>query len=221
MITRKKIGSHQLLDIASNPLIMTLDEPMAIQVLAEVSHRDELLMLLRMKNGFYAFESALHVFPFVKDDCFNSQDLVRWNTPELWKHAYGKQAETLFAFAEDIFGYQFCSKGEQIVRFDPETGNTEKICSSVEEWATLMCSDYNFQTGYPVAKAWQAKHGPIARGNRLVPICPLVSKEGSYDVSNFYEVDDLKGILSRADFARQIRDVQDGQQVRITPINIS
>jgi len=213
-------GIYKLLEISSKPLIVVFDETLGMQTLAEVRHKDELLKLLRIKNGFYAFESALHVFPLVMDDWFNSQDLVRWNSPTLWKQAFGKQAETLFAFAEDIFGYQFCSQGDQIVRFDPETGDTERICSSVEEWATLICNDYNFQTGYPVAKAWQIQHGPIAQGNRLVPIYPLISKEGSYDVSNFYEVDDLKGMLSRADFARQVRDVKDGQQVRITPINV-
>ena len=221
MNTKDNLGVNKLLQIASKPLITSLDEALVAQALAEVGHRDELLKLLRNKNGFYAFESALHVFPLVMDDWFNSQDLVRWNAPTLWKHAYGKQAETLFAFAEDIFGYQFCSKGDQIVRFDPETGDTERVCSSVEEWATLICNDYNFQTGYPVAKAWQAQHGPLKQGNRLVPIYPLISKEGSYDVSNFYEVDDLKGMLSRANFAQQIRDVQDGQQVRIKPSNVS
>jgi hypothetical protein len=221
MNTENDLGVNKLLEISSKPLIVTLDETLGTQVLANVSHKDELLRLLRGKNGFYAFESALHVFPLVTDDWFNSQDLMRWNAPTLWKHAFGKQAETLFAFAEDIFGYQFCSQGDQIVRFDPETGNAERVCSSVEEWATLVCDDYNFQTGYPVAKAWQVQNGPIAPGNRLVPIYPLISKEGSYDVSNFYEVDDLKGMLSRADLARQIRDVQDGQRVRIKPINVS
>jgi hypothetical protein len=220
MNTQNHFGINKLLEIGSKPLIVTFDETLSNQALAEVGHKDELLELLRLKNGFYAFESALHVFPLVMDDWFNSQDLLRWNAPTLWKHAFGKQAETLFAFAEDIFGYQFCSQGDQIVRFDPETGDVESVCSSVEEWAALICKDYNVQTGYPVAKAWQAKHGPIAQGNRLVPIYPLISKEGSYDVSNFYEVDDLKGMLSRADFARQIRNVQDGEQVKITPINV-
>jgi hypothetical protein len=220
MHIQNHLGINKLLEISSKPLIVNLDEAQGMQTLIEVGHRNELLRLLRVKNGFYAFESALHVFPLVMDDWFNSQDLARWNAPTLWKHAFGKKAETLFAFAEDIFGYQFCSQGDQIVRFDPETGDVERVCSSVDEWAMLICHDYNFQTGYPVAKAWQAKHGPIAQGNRLVPIYPLISKEGSYDVSNFYEVDDLKGMLSRANFARQVRDVKDGQQVKITPINV-
>lgn len=213
-------GIRKLLEIASKPLIATLDEALSMETLESVRHKDELMGLLRIKNGFYAFESALHVFPVVMDDWFNGQDLVRWNAPDLWKQAYGQKAQGLFAFAEDIFGYQFCCHEDQIVRFDPETGGTERVCSSLEEWATLICDDYNFQTGYPVAKAWQAKHGPIAQGSRLVPIYPLISKEGSYDVENFYAVDDLKGMLSRADFARQVEGVKDGQQVSIKPINV-
>jgi hypothetical protein len=71
-----------------------------------------------------------------------------------------------------------------------------------------------------VAHAWQAQHGPIRQGNRLVPIYPLIAEEGSYDISNFYEIDALKGMLSRASFALQIRAIKDGEKVRLTPIDV-
>ena len=219
MNPQNHLGINKLLEIGSKPLIVTFDETLSNQALAEVGHKDELLELCGSRMGLYAFESALHVFPLVIDDWFNSQNVVRWNAPTRWKHAFGKQAKTLFAFAEDILGYQFCSQGDQIVRFDPETDDVERVCSSVEEWAALICKDYNVQTGYPGCESLASQTRPIAQGNRLVPIYPLISKEGPYDVSNFYEVDDLKGMLSRANFARQIRNVQDGQQVKITPIN--
>lgn len=41
------------------------------------------------------------------------------------------------------------------------TDDLQRGCSSVEEWVTLVCQDYDFQTGYLVAKVWQAKHSPI------------------------------------------------------------
>jgi hypothetical protein len=176
------------------------------------------MRLLQVKNGFYAFESALHVFPLIEDDQFDHQDLIRWNLPNTWKQAFGEKAEQCFAFAEDVFGYQFCFYECIIVRFDPETGHAEEVCSSMEEWSRIICNDFDFQTGYSIAKAWQDQHGPLKQGSRLIPIIPLVSSEGSYAIDNFYEVSALKGMLSRADFARQIEGVKDGEKVRIVPL---
>jgi hypothetical protein len=215
--------THSLLKLAevgSSPIVATFNERLFDQELTGVGHRHELKHLLGLKNGFYAFESSLHVFPFVVDNWFNHQDLHHWNLPELWKRAYTDTLDRMYAFAEDVFGYQFCSLDQKIVRFDPETGETEDLCSSLDEWAEAVLKDYNLQTGYPVAHAWQTQNGPLKRGNRLVPIYPLISKEGSYDIGNFYEVDALKGLLSRADFARQIKNIADGERVKISPINL-
>jgi hypothetical protein len=85
----------------------------------------------------------------------------------------------------------------------------------------MMCSDFNIQTGYPVARSWQEEHGPIQVGNRLVPIYPLISSQGSYELSNFYEVNAIKGLLSRADFARQIKNVPDGSAIKLIPKNLA
>ena len=40
---------------------------------------------------------------------------------------------------------------------------------------------------------------------------------GTYELSNPYEVNALAGMLSRADFARQVRDVPEGEKIRIVP----
>ncbi len=183
-------------------------------------HKDPLLYLLSLRNGFYAFESALHVFPFSMLDCCNRQDLLRWNAPDLWKYAYGLDGDDLFCFAEDVFGYQFCVHEDRIGHFDPETGEVSDLCGSLEEWATLMCSDFEVHTGYRVAHDWQASRGPLKIGNRLVPIYPFVTSEGTYELSNLYEVNALAGMRSRAEFARQIKAIPDGGHIRIVPSNV-
>ena len=43
----------------------------------------ELQALLQVRNGFYAFSNALHVFPSVSSDL--SWGLEDWNMPGLWK----------------------------------------------------------------------------------------------------------------------------------------
>src|SRR6266704_327800 len=73
---------------------------------------EELLALLRLKNGFYAFESALHVLPAAPFE--NEMTLSRWNSFGLWRHEYGELiGDEILFFAEDVFGDQFCvNKGE-------------------------------------------------------------------------------------------------------------
>src|SRR6266568_426623 len=73
---------------------------------------EELLALLRLKNGFYAFESALHVLPAAPFE--NEMTLSRWNSFGLWRHEYGELADKKLFFAEDACGNQFCLHEGQI-----------------------------------------------------------------------------------------------------------
>src|SRR5207247_8842560 len=99
----------------------------------------------------------------------------------------------------------------------PEPGAVCDLCDSMEEWAALMCADCEVHTGYRVAHDWQASEGPLKIGNRLVPIYPFVTSEGTYELSNLYEVNALAGMRSRAEFARQIKAIPDGGHSRIVP----
>ena len=210
-----------LCSLGSRPILATVDISLARQALVlSQNHKSELIYMLGIKNGFYAFESALHVFPFGFDDSAGIQNLVQWNLPSTWKELFEKGTDALFCFAEDIFGYQFSSFQGRIVRFDPETGETEDLCGTVEEWASLICRDFNLQTGYQIALEWQATKGIIQPGNRLLPIYPFVSDLGTYELTNLYEIDAVKGMRSRADFARQIKLIPDGSRVRIVPKNL-
>src|SRR5215831_3621378 len=60
--------------------------------------------LLHQCNGFYAFESALHVFPAAAH-LENTKEipLNRWNSFELWRFEYGDLADRMLFFAEDAF----------------------------------------------------------------------------------------------------------------------
>jgi len=214
---------EKLCSLGSPSIMATLDAAKADQTTLALSerHKAELLHMLGIKNGFYAFESALHVFPLVSEHLIDNQDLIHWNLPSTWKEAYVEGTSDLFCFAEDIFGYQFSCRQDRIVRFDPETGDVEDLCGTVEEWAALICQDFNLQTGYPIAHKWQAAKGPIQPGNRLVPVYPFVSSQGTYELTNLYEINAVKGMLSRADFARQIKTIPDGTQVKIVPKNLA
>ncbi|WP_035887293.1 hypothetical protein [Franconibacter pulveris] len=60
----------------------------------------ELVSLLETKNGFYGFESALHLFPLRAEG--SEVDLTSWNQPSLWIDAFNGMASEALFFAEDM-----------------------------------------------------------------------------------------------------------------------
>jgi hypothetical protein len=123
-----------------------------------------------------------------------------------------------FFFAEDIFGGQFGIGEDGIYSFDPETGAREKISPDLEGWADCIVTDYEYLTGQPIANKWQTVNGIIPLGFRLVPKIPFVCG-GEYAVENLYSLEAVKGMKSRGNLARQIRDVPDGGKIEFKVIS--
>jgi hypothetical protein len=176
--------------------------------------KEEYFSFLALANGLYAFESALHVFPATQNDEIDSLDVNLWNSDDLWRVDYGSLAENIFFFAEDIFGCQFCVKDNRIHSFDPETADTEELCDSFEDWARLVLEDYDFLVGFPVAHDWQEQYGGIPYGKRLLPKVPFVGG-GEFKIDNLYLLDAVKGMKARANFAKQISSLSDGEKIQI------
>jgi hypothetical protein len=176
----------------------------------------ELLDLLFRKNGFYAFESALHVFPIGKVP--GVMDLLTWNSNELWKRDYGPLIKDHIFFAEDLFGAQYCISGGKVCFFDPETGETETVCSKIEDWAGLILADYEFRTGFPLAHSWQEQHGALPVGSRLLPKIPFVCG-GQFAVKNLYLLDSTRGMKLRASLAQQIVNLPDGAKINFEVVH--
>ena len=168
-----------------------------------------LLELLRLKNGFYAFEGALHVYP----TSASGHALEDWNSPSAWRDAYQGLADGCVFFAEDAFGCQFCVYERRVATFDPETGEKSFIATDVREWAGRILADYEVLTGYPLAHAWQERHGAIPPGQRLVPKIPFVLG-GEFAVENLFLLDASRSMRSRANLAVQIKDLPDGAKVK-------
>lgn len=172
---------------------------------------NELKQMLADRNGFYAFESALHVFPV--DGSPPHSGLKEWNSTNVWRFEYRDLAEGPLFFAEDVFGGQFCLLNGEVRSFDPETGEQAVLATSIDGWAKVVLADYAVLTGYPLAHEWQKANGPLSPGLRLVPKRPFVLG-GEFEVSNLAAMDAALGMRSRGNLARQLRDLQDGTQVR-------
>jgi hypothetical protein len=170
----------------------------------------ELADLLRHKNGFYCFHSALLLRPYSRSD--NPLGLVQWNAQTLWRNEFKMEmGETLF-FAEDLFGGQFCIRDNAIATFDPETGIFEPMASTLSQWATKLLADPKVLTAYPLALEWMQSVRDLPPGFRLLPKRPFVCG-GTYTLDNLYALEDVIGMTFRATIATQIRDVPDGSQI--------
>ena len=172
---------------------------------------DELLRLLWARNGFFAFESALHVFSI--GDGANCCGLERWNDPQGWRSEFNGMADRMLFFAEDIFGGQFCIADGAVHHFEPETGRTERKASGIDEWAGLVLRKSEEHTGWPLGHEWQTRFGALLPGKRLVPKKPFVLG-GGFTVENLFALDAVRAMKTYANLATQIRDLPDGTQVR-------
>jgi hypothetical protein len=199
----------KLLSISSEPLAPS---PSALPKLLE-AHKlgPELFHMLERKNGFYAFESALHVFPLTSAV---GMSLEEWNADSLWRNGYEDLAEGLLFFAEDIFQDQYCISSDGVLRFFAETGATVFLADTVENWAGKLLSDFKCETAWPLASQWQDENGALPEGKRLMPKIPFFLG-GEYSIKNFWVGDSVEGMRFKADLAIQTRSLPSGSQVKI------
>lgn len=174
---------------------------------------DGVAALLVARNGFYAFESALHVFHAGTRG--EEYDVASWNEDALWRFEYSDLARGFYFFAEDVFGCQFAERNGEVFSFDPETGAAERVGSSVYDWVETLMSDYAVMTGWRLAHDWQARFGALPRGHRLVPRIPFVCG-GDFSVENLVSIESVAGMRARGNLARQIRDLPDGSKIEFS-----
>lgn len=205
--------TEKLLSISSEALGAKVET--SPKFLGEYALGPELFQMLEAKNGFYAFEHALHVFP-LRSNITGTMTLEDWNSDTLWRNAYGGLADGLLFFAEDIFGDQFCLSAKQdgVFRFSAETAETTLVAESIEKWTDLLLSNYKGETGWTLAHEWQSKNGQLQFGQRLHPKIPFVLG-GKYQLDNLYVGDAVERMLFNGDLASQLKDLPDGAQIRL------
>jgi hypothetical protein len=203
--------TEKLLSVSSEALG---SKPSTIpRALREYALGEELFSMLEQKNGFYAFECALHVFPLTADP---EAGLEGWNAESLWRSEYEDLAEGLLFFAEDILQDQFClsKKHRGVFRFHAETGQNGLMAASVEEWAAVILKNDRRETGWPFVHEWQQKNGRLPLGKRLMPKTPFFLG-GEYKIENLWAGNPLEGMRLKADLAMQTRHLPEGAKVKL------
>jgi len=173
---------------------------------------EQLGELLKTKNGFYAFEAALHIFPSQR--ICPPVSLEHWNAPQLWRAEYRGLADEALFFGEEAFGNQFCIRKGSVCFFEAETGEYREMAKSIEDWAKVVLDDYEFQTGFPLLHEWQLRNGRLEPGQRLIAKFPFVLG-GEYVLDNLAAMGAVEIMRARANIAWQLQDVPEGTNVEI------
>lgn len=168
--------------------------------------------MLEAKNGFVAFESALHVFGTC--NVAGDYSIDEWNAQDLWRSHYGDLVDGCFFFAEDVFAMQFAMKDNVIWSFDAETGALTKMAESMEGWASALLADHAYLTGFPMAHSWQSANRPLALKERLFPKYPFVLG-GKFELSNIVASNAARGMQFRGFLAQELRNLPDGTRVTL------
>lgn len=187
--------TKKLLDIASDKL----EDDIEYQ-----TGYSEIDNVLQIKNGFFAFENAFHFFSKQETGTLN----------KLIKNEFLYDKECFF-FAEDIFGNLFCRKNSNYYLMDIESGELEYISNNHDKMFQVILQDYNYFTGYSVARRWQELNGFLGKNERLIPKIFFITG-GQYEVDNLYAMDRIRALRLRGDLFEQLKDVSDGEKIIVT-----
>jgi len=209
------VNIEKLLEIASPPFCDLLPGG---DTLPSGTGGEELLSLLKMRNGFVAFEGALRFFPLCEGQSV-PYDMEFWNSDDAWRTSYGDMASGLWFFAENAVGEQYAIDTEKggIVSFEPETGERKPMAEDMEGWADTVLDDWQYVTMHPLVSKWQQINGPLSFKETLVPKRLFVTG-GAYEAENLYAVDSVGSINFRGDIALQIKELPGGAKIRIRVI---
>ena len=201
---------QKLLEVSSEPLVTERTSVRFSNTVRQIPIENELADLLNAKNGFFAFESALHVFS--EQSSQPAIGMVDWNDSELWKKGYQGMADNLLCFAQDIFANQFCVRNDDIVVFHCESGSVEYFADSLDDWAQKILGDFEFLTGYTFARDWQKLHGRLPLPQRLCPNLPFMLG-GEYDVENMRAIEAVTIMKIMSGYAVSTKRVPDGGKI--------
>lgn len=169
-------------------------------------------MLTRL-NGFFAFNSGIHIFHVGDDDRCTS--LLTWNDEATWQETYQGLADSLFCFGQDIFGTQFAVRNnEKVVVWNPETCEDEESFDTLEDWAAWLLEDPNVNGAAGFAKEYQDAKGALEMNQRLVPL-RLFMLGGAYDQDNLVPRDAVEGMKIRGPLAKKVHDLPDGTTLEL------
>jgi hypothetical protein len=167
--------------------------------------------IIDSNNAGFFYGHALQIYSYSSLHAY--QDIEAINS--LLTEELGYIFEGLIAFAEDLFGTQFCFdlKTGGIIFFETETGKRTPIASNFEKWLDLINEKSSYFTGVNILKQWQSEHD-LAFDQRLCPKKPFIMG-GDFRIENLYAGTFPVFLKAYANIARQVFNLPDGTAVKL------
>lgn len=169
------------------------------------------LDFLRIFNGGYFFDNALHIFGVAKETPYHDLNYIN----NLFQILFGDLAKDIWFFAEDIFGNPYGFHNDEIILFNLETSDKEVIANDFSGWLNEIDSDLDYYTGQSLAKELSKEDKfQLAYGKRLGAKYPFVMG-GEYAIENLTLKDFENNIDYNSSIAKQIVNLPDGSSIKL------
>jgi hypothetical protein len=143
------------------------------------------------------------------------RSIADWNDPSLWRGEFDGLADGPDFIAESFLGEQYRVIDGRVVRWNIETGESQRIEASWEDWLLDVRADPESEVAVWLLEEWQLRYRSIKPTEHLAPKQPFVLG-GGFHAENLYAVESASNLRWHAQLARQLRDVPDGAEVRVT-----
>ncbi len=164
----------------------------------------DLVRVLSDTNGFILHNGALHVRGACLVPEWHSLRSA-WRGPKAFHILYDGVRSSDVPFAQDQVGDQFLIRDGGVLRLSAETGETERLAESLQDFFSQVSSD--IEGFLKVGLSHTLEPGQLLQA--YPPFCFQESGAGA----SLRALPASEVILFHADLARQIRDVPDGGRV--------
>ncbi|QPB41637.1 hypothetical protein [Rodentibacter haemolyticus] len=163
--------------------------------------------LFSYKNGFVAFEGCLRILPLV--DIENERTIYSWN-----KFLNFETKEYIF-FGDNVLGDGFCTYKNLFYKYDFESGDLEFMGNTLEDFSKELIINYNYYTGYSIAKQWMETQSVVSFNDVLMPKIPFILG-GEYSINNLYMSNIYESIQLKQYIYNKTKESEDGEKIKLT-----
>ncbi len=175
-----------------------------------ITDGDYFSFLTGISNGGFFFGQSLQLYSVAKVPAFQSISYVN----NIFQYEYKEIVENMTFFGQDIFGNQFGFAPQGVVFFNIETGVTDFLAKSFNEWVNVIMGDLEYLTGRAFLTQWK-QNKELLFDQRLCAKKPFVVG-GEYKLENLYAQYFPTYISSNASIARQIYNLPEGTEIKLT-----
>ncbi|RSK44954.1 SMI1/KNR4 family protein [Hymenobacter rigui] len=172
---------------------------------------------LREQNGVVAYFGGLHIRGCVSAPSWHSLASVWQGERALWR-TYAEVQKADIPFAQDCAGNQFLLRGDAVLWLDTETGELADLEVDFKHFLFGVEKFPLDALGMEPLRAFQQAGGILQPGQLLSLYPPLCIATKGQSKPSAKAVSVTERLAWLAEFHRQIKDLPDGQQVRLQPL---